>query len=148
MRISRKCQYALRAVFELSVRNAGRPVKIHDIADAQNIPPRFLEVIMNQLRHAGLVESRRGNEGGYMLAGKPQNLTVGQVVACVDGPISITDENTKNNDAATFFGDYAFEQFWQKVNDAVSTICDNTTFAELVEKEKKRKTSHVTNYTI
>ena len=77
MRISKKCQYALRAVFELAVRNTGQPVKIQQIAGAQNIPPRFLEVILNQLRHAGFVESRRGNEGGYMLAPGAEELTVG-----------------------------------------------------------------------
>ncbi len=148
MRISKKCQYALRAVFELSVRNTGHPAKIHDIADAQNVPLRFLEVILNQLRHAGFVESRRGKEGGYLLVNLPDSLTIGQVIACIDGPISITDENTKNNSAGSFFGDFAFEQFWHKVNEAVSEICDNTTFAELVEQEKKRKVCRVPNYTI
>jgi Rrf2 family protein len=87
MRISKKCQYGLQAVFELAVRKTGQPVKIHQIAGAQNIPPRFLEVILNQLRHAGFVESRRGNEGGYMLARDAEELTVGQVIRCMTGAL-------------------------------------------------------------
>ena len=135
MRISKKCQYALRAVFELAVRNTGQPVKIHDIAGAQNIPPRFLEVILNQLRHGGFVDSRRGNEGGYMLARAAEELTVGEIFQYIEGAISV-------------FGDYAFKQLWQKVNNAISEICDNTTFAELVEYETAQKSTCVPNYTI
>ncbi len=68
MLVSQKSQYALRAVFELARRNGGLPVKIADIAEAQAIPQRFLEVIMNQLKQGGFVESRRGKRGGYLLA--------------------------------------------------------------------------------
>jgi len=149
MRISKKCQYALRAVFELALRNTGQPVKIHDIAGAQNIPPRFLEMILNQLRHAGFVDSRRGNEGGYILTRDAEELTVGEIIQCIQGPISETfGNNRKPNKVESFFGDYAFEQLWQKVNNAVSQICDNTTFAELVENETAKKSAHVPNYTI
>ena len=138
----------MRAVFELSVRNSGQPVKIHDIAAAQNIPPRFLEVILNQLRHAGFVDSRRGNDGGYMLAVSADNLTVGRIIEYIQGPISMTANGRKKPDNGSFFGDYAFEQLWQKVNDAVSGICNNATFAELVKYEKAQKTVCVPNYTI
>jgi len=90
MKISKRCQYALRAVFELGLRKTDQPVKIQEIAGAQNIPPRFLEVILNQLRHAGFVDSRRGSEGGYMLAQAPEDLTVGQVIRYIQGPFSMT----------------------------------------------------------
>ena len=65
MRISKKCQYALRAVFELAWRNTGEPVKTHSIARAQGMSSRFTEVILNDLKHAGFVKSIRGKEGGY-----------------------------------------------------------------------------------
>ena len=76
MRISKKCQYALRAVFELASRNNNEPVKTHDIARSQRISPRFTEVILNELKHGGFVESKRGNVGGYLLARSPDDLTV------------------------------------------------------------------------
>ena len=149
MRISKKCQYALSAVFELALRDTDQPVKIHDIAGAQNIPPRFLEVILNQLRHAGFVESRRGSKGGYMLARAAEELTVGEIVQCVQGPISMpADDTQKANKSESFYGDCAFEQLWENVNSAISQVCDNMTFAELIECEKAKKTAAVPNYSI
>ena len=68
MKISKKCQYALKAIFELSLRNSDRPLKAKDIARSQGISTRFIEVILNDLKHGGFVESHRGNEGGYVLA--------------------------------------------------------------------------------
>lgn len=149
MRIPKKCEYALRAVFELALRGSGQPVKIHQIAGAQNIPPRFLEAILNQLRHAGFVESRRGNEGGYMLAKSADYLTVGKVIRCLQGPIFLLpDSESKANKSEYFCGDYAFEQLWQNINGAISQVCDNTTFAKLVECEKGEKTASVPSYSI
>jgi len=149
MRISRKCQYALRAVFELALRDTGQPVKISEIAGAQNIPTRFLEVILNQLRHAGFVESRRGNEGGYMLARPAWEITVGQIIQYAQGSISLSADNTGRLDKSQYFyGDYAFKELWQKLSRAIYQICDNTTFTELVESETARKTATVPNYAI
>jgi Rrf2 family protein len=148
MRISKKCQYGLQAVFELAVRTIGQPVKIHQIAGAQNIPPRFLEVILNQLRHAGFVESRRGNEGGYMLARDAGELTVGQVIRCIQGPINVTADDGGAANSGGCLGESAFEQLWQKVNSAVSSICDSATIAELVEYERANGTACALNYSI
>lgn len=149
MRIPKKCQYALRAIFELGLRDPGQPVKIHEIAGAQNIPPRFLEVILNQLRHAGFVDSQRGSEGGYMLVKPVEDLTVGEVLRYIQGPISITTNvESKTNKGESFYGDYAFKQLWANVNSAMSQVCDNTTFAELIECEKAKKTASVPNYSI
>jgi Rrf2 family protein len=149
MKIPKRCQYALRAVFELGLRKPGQPVKIQEIAGAQNIPPRFLEAILNQLRHADFVDSRRGSEGGYMLAQVPEALTVGQVIRCIQGPISMTANDDKGSEERqSFYGDYAFDQLWDNVNMAISKVCDNTTFAELIEYEKAKKTTNVPNYSI
>jgi len=148
MRIPKKCQFALRAVFELALREPSQPVKIYQIAGAQNIPPRFLEAILNQLKHAGFVDSRRGNEGGYMLARAAKNLTVGEVIRHIHGPISMdTDDIKKADKSDYFYGDYAFKQLLENVNDAISGVCDNMTFAQLVEYEKTKTTS-VHNYAI
>jgi len=86
MQISQKCQYALRAVFELARRPREAPVKVGDIAEAQAIPPRFLEIILNQLKRGGFVESRRGASGGYSLARSPDELTMGEIIRFVEGP--------------------------------------------------------------
>ena len=67
-KISKRCRYGLRAIFELALRGTSEPVKIQDIASAQGIPQRFLEIILSELKQGGFVESRRGSNGAYMLA--------------------------------------------------------------------------------
>ena len=87
MRVSAKADYALRAVIELAAAGEG-PVKGERIAQAQEIPLKFLENILGDLRHAGIVRSQRGAEGGYWLARPPEEITVADVVRAVDGPIA------------------------------------------------------------
>jgi Rrf2 family cysteine metabolism transcriptional repressor len=85
--VSQKCQYAIRAVFELARRHGQGPVKISDIAEEQTIPLRFLQVILNQLRRGSIVEARRGSEGGYYLSRQPDQVTVGEIVQFIEGPL-------------------------------------------------------------
>ena len=87
MRVSAKADYALRAVIELAA-TADGPVKGERIAQAQEIPLKFLENILGDLRQAGIVRSQRGVEGGYWLARPPEEISVADVVRAVDGPIA------------------------------------------------------------
>ncbi len=80
MHISQKCQYTLRALFELAKHYGGEPVSAAEIAEAQAIPPRFLELILQSLKNSREVDSRRGNYGGYVLAVSPETITVGDVI--------------------------------------------------------------------
>jgi Rrf2 family protein len=88
VRVSAKTDYAIRAVLELAAGGDERPVKGERIATAQQIPLRFLENILMQLRHAGLVESRRGADGGYRLARAPEEITLAEVIRAIDGPLA------------------------------------------------------------
>src|SRR5438477_12737858 len=85
VRVSAKVDYALRAVIELAASGDG-PVKGERIAQSQEIPLKFLENILGDLRHAGILRSQRGVEGGYWLARSPDELTVAEVVRAVEGP--------------------------------------------------------------
>jgi Rrf2 family protein len=87
VRVSAKADYALRAVIELAA-SADGPVKGERIAQAQEIPLKFLENILGDLRHAGIVRSQRGAEGGYWLARPADEISVAEVVRAVDGPIA------------------------------------------------------------
>lgn len=81
MRLAQKTVYAVRAVFELAMREpSGEPVAIATIAQAQKIPAQFLQVIMRELRQGGFVDSRRGKDGGYLLGRPAADLAVGEVV--------------------------------------------------------------------
>ncbi|HET8757946.1 MAG TPA: Rrf2 family transcriptional regulator [Solirubrobacteraceae bacterium] len=88
MRVSAKTDYALRAALELAAAPDEKPMKGERIATAQAIPLRFLENILMQLRHAGLVESRRGAEGGYRLARPAADVTLADVIRAIDGPLA------------------------------------------------------------
>jgi Rrf2 family protein len=149
MRIPKRCEYALRAVFELALRNTSQPVRISEIAGAQDIPPRFLEVILNQLRHGGFVESRRGSAGGYMLARAADQITVGELMEFMLGPLFGVDARRGSGGGnRSFAGDCAFMHLWEAVDRAVSTLCHSTSFAELVEYEKAERTSAAPSYAI
>ena len=87
MRVSAKADYAVRAVVELAVSDGG-PVKGERISQAQDIPLKFLENILLELRYAGLVRSQRGAEGGYWLARPPEEITLAEVIRSVEGPIA------------------------------------------------------------
>ncbi|ALO93602.1 MULTISPECIES: RrF2 family transcriptional regulator [Streptomyces] len=87
MRISARADYAVRAVLELAVRQGNGPVKAEEIAAVQEIPHKFLEGILGDLRRAGVVDSRRGGGGGYRLAREAASITVADVIRAVDGPI-------------------------------------------------------------
>jgi Rrf2 family protein len=88
VRVSAKTDYAIRAALELAAAEDDKPVKGERIATAQAIPLRFLENILMQLRHAGLVESRRGAEGGYRLARPAAEVTLADVIRAIDGPLA------------------------------------------------------------
>jgi Rrf2 family protein len=88
MRISAKADYAVRAVVELAAATDEKPIKAERIANAQNIPLNFLENILGELRHAGIVRSHRGAEGGFRLAKPADKITVADVIRAVEGPLA------------------------------------------------------------
>src|SRR5919201_2024457 len=88
MRISAKADYAVRAAVELAAASDDKPIKAERIATAQDIPLNFLENILGELRHAGIVRSQRGAEGGYWLARPADQITVADVIRAVEGPLA------------------------------------------------------------
>jgi Rrf2 family protein len=137
MQVSQKCQYTLRALFELAKRQGAEPVTVAEIADAQAIPSRFLELILQGLRVDGMVESRRGANGGYVLAGSPETITVGDIIRAVDGSLAPvkcvvgrSDEHCRLKDGCAFMG------VWQKAQRAMEEVYDNTTLQDLIDDER------------
>ena len=145
-KLSQKCRYALRALFELTLRDTVEPVKIQNIATAQGIPPRFLEVILSELKHGGFVESRRGSDGGYFLARPAYSLTVGEVLDFLRRGSSNSSRIVQ--DQTDLFGNYALSEMLKKVTKAISTVYDQTTFADLVERELAIRNAQAPNYII
>jgi Rrf2 family protein len=88
MHVSAKADYALRAAAELAATDAATPLKAERISDAQEIPIKFLESILLELKHAGIVRSQRGPDGGYALARAPEEISLADVIRAVDGPLA------------------------------------------------------------
>jgi Rrf2 family transcriptional regulator, cysteine metabolism repressor len=136
MMVSKKCQYAVRAVFELAKRYGPEPVKIGEIAEAQAVPVRFLEAILNQLRLAGCLESRRGPDGGYLLAVPPWELTLGEVIRSIEGPqATVNWVGGESGEECCFYGASVFKSVWGRAQQAVAEVFDNTSFQSLVNEE-------------
>lgn len=148
MQVSQKCQYAVRAIFELALRRGEGPVKVGDIAEAQAIPARFLEVILSELRKGGFVESRRGSAGGYALARSPRELTVAEVVRFIEGPLEpVTCVVGQSDSCCPLYGGCVFLEVWQDALKAMSDVFEAATFQGLVERHK-RKGAYVESYVI
>ncbi len=116
MSVSSKCYYALRAMYALSENLSTEPMKIAEIADSQRIPIRFLEVILNQLKGGGFVQSRRGAEGGYRLARPSDQVTVGEIMRFIDGPIApVNCVSQSRPKVCEFPGGCEFMPFWGRL---------------------------------
>jgi Rrf2 family protein len=141
MNISVKGEYALQAILDLAMQPQGEPVRIADIARRQKIPQKFLELILAGLKQAGFVESRRGAEGGYLLARAADSLTVGEVLRFVEGK-----HDAKGRDRRK--GETPFTEMWQLVDQAVSSVIDRTTFADLMRGWQEKQSRFVLNWEI
>jgi Rrf2 family protein len=149
MMVTQKSQYALRALFDLARRSQAGPVRIEDIAKSQAIPQRFLEVVLNELKHEGLVEAKRGPRGGYQLARHPRDITVAQVMECCQGrftPVECLPDPSSAD--CSFKGDCVFVSLWEEVREAVSRVYESTTLQDLVEREEARLAANAYNYAI
>jgi Rrf2 family transcriptional regulator, cysteine metabolism repressor len=145
MNISVKGEYALHALIDLAFQRPGEPVKIADIARRQKIPQKFLELILAGLKQGGFVESRRGAEGGYLLARSPDTVTVGDVLRFVEGP---QPGPRPGRSRSRRYPDNPFSDMWERVDRAVSEILDKTTFGDILRDWTEKQTKHVLNWEI
>jgi Rrf2 family transcriptional regulator, cysteine metabolism repressor len=141
MNISVKGEYALQAIFDLCAQTPGQPVKIADIARRQRIPQKFLELILASLKQGGFVESRRGAEGGYLLARPGSQITIGEVYRFFEGGQNGKSRSRRQSDSP-------FDQLWRQVDDAVSGVVDRTTFADLQRIWTEKHDKFVPNWDI
>ena len=149
MSISQKCQYAVRAIFELAKKGQGVSATIHEIAETQAIPPLFLEVILSQLKQGGFVDSRRGVQGGYMLAVSPEKLTAADIIQFIDGPIDPVRCTLGASEAdCRLYGQCVFINLWKRAGDAVTRVYKEATFQKLIEEERECAGKSVENYCI
>src|SRR6266550_6167225 len=135
--ISRKGKYAIRAVLYLAQRYGEGPIPIEEIASAEKISRKFLETILLELRYAGVLDSKRGKGGGYLLRETPSRLTVGRIIRVVEGPLSPVDcvSRSAYRPCADCLDESScrIRLVMKEVRDAISRVLDRKTLAALVE---------------
>ena len=137
MLITQKKQYALRAIFELAKHQGEGPLKSVEIAQSQAIPQRFLEIILNRLKHAGIVAAKRGYTGGFHLKRPAHEITVSDVFQATDddGAESVVCVSCVSKNDCPFFGNCAFMPLWSQMQQAIDLVCDKTTVQDLLDSE-------------
>jgi Rrf2 family cysteine metabolism transcriptional repressor len=140
MRLSLRGEYAVRALLVLGLNYEQPVVRIQTISDQQNIPKRFLEQILNDLKSGGMVQSKRGVGGGYRLARPPEQITLASVVRHIEGalaPVSCVSEKFYEKCSCPDESRCAIRSVMKEVRDAIVEIVERVTIAELCQRARK-----------
>jgi Rrf2 family protein len=130
MRISAKVDYAVRAALELAAAG-GDPIKGEAIADAQDIPLKFLENILGELKHSGIVSSRRGAQGGYWLAKPADKVNLADIVRAVEGPLASV--RGQSPEGLKYKGEAEpLQKVWIALRANLRAVMEDTTLADVV----------------
>ncbi len=139
MKLSTKGQYGLRALLEIAIYQNEGPVTLNNIAARQDISEGYLEQLMMPLKRAGIVKSVRGAQGGYLLAKNPKEVTVGEVIRVLEGPIAPVACVDEENPEECVRADFCVTRIvWEKVRDSISGVLDSFSLEDLVQESKKR----------
>ncbi len=133
--ISTKGRYAMRLMLDLALFKDEGVTNIKDISDRQDISPKYLEAIISSLNRAGLVRSIRGPQGGYVLTKDPREYTVGSIIRAVEGDLTIVPCIKEGSEYCDRFDNCTTVKLWAKIDDAISTVIDEITLADLVSWE-------------
>jgi Rrf2 family protein len=129
--LTRKGKYGLKAMIALAKAGRGGPVLIGDLAEQEAIPKKFLEHILLALKHRGLVHSRKGPGGGYQLGRAPEQISVGDIVRALDGPLALVSCVSQTAyspcEECVTEKDCAVRRIFQQVRDQTANILDGTT---------------------
>lgn len=125
MKISTKGRYGLTIMIELAKKFGEGPISLKSIAQTNDLSEHYLEQLIAPLRNAGLVRSIRGAYGGYVLADNPAEITAGDVIRVLEGPIAIV-EGIENEEPAQ-------RELWIRMTDAIKSVLDNTTIDDLAK---------------
>ncbi len=133
MKLSSKGRYAVRALFDIAFYNEGQPTQVKDIAERQAIPQRFLEQIFQDLKRSGIVGSKRGPQGGYLLARPAGEIRLGEVVRVIEGAVSL-GEGVPGPQAPrdlAFDGLRVTESIFEDISSRIESCLDHVTIADV-----------------
>ena len=142
--ISKKSKYAITALVALALTESDRPLTARAIAGQQQVPVRFLEIILNELKQGGFVRSLRGKAGGYVLARPAREITTNNVFNFLESPFSEPVPATQS----PILGQLALESLMEQANQAITDVFDNTTIEDIAQQEIRRRDAFEINYVI
>ncbi len=138
MKLSTKGRYGLRSMIDLALNSKGEQVALYSIAERQNISVSYLEQVFSILRKSGLVNSIKGAQGGYILADKPADITVGRILRALEGSLSIVDYSNEEVEEDKKSVEYCLKvNVWEKINQSIDKVVDNITLEDLIEEYKE-----------
>ncbi|MEI8354914.1 MAG: Rrf2 family transcriptional regulator [Deltaproteobacteria bacterium] len=137
MRLSTKSRYGLRALFDMAYNAGTLPVQIKDISRRQEISPRYLEQIFQSLKKAGILKSKRGPQGGYYLARRPDQITVKEIIDAAEGDTLLVDclhEKKGKKTTCQFEANCVTQTVWQEATERLNDYFSQTTLKSLCER--------------
>jgi Rrf2 family protein len=147
MNISTRGRYGLRALLEIATQPKGRPLAIRDISEKQQMSVTYLEQILHKLKKAGIVRSRRGAKGGYVLSRDVNKITVSQIINALDGPISISYCDIPGLREKSCVGPEACVSriLWKRLEDLIDNALSSVTLADLQKEASGLRSVRRTN---
>lgn len=141
LRLTTKGKYGVKALFELAMHQGAGPLPLKEIAERQGLSEHYLEQLVAPLRKSGLISSVRGAQGGYVLTRPASQVTVGDILRVLEGPLEPAEAN------AAAIGSPA-EGVWERVRQRIVAVVDSITLAELVEQARRQQADRVPMYHI
>lgn len=141
MKLSKRGEYGLKALIDLAASDSDAVIRIRELAEREQIPVKFLEQILLTLKHAGLLQSRRGMNGGYYLARPPEEITLGQIVRTLDGPLApirCVSQMAYERCVCENEETCGLRSVMLDVRNAISEILDETTLAQAAQRGSHR----------
>jgi len=149
MNLSTKGRYGVKAMFDLALHYGDGPIPLKNVAERQGISEPYLEQLISVLRKAGLVKSVRGAQGGYMLNAEPGQITVGDILKVLEGPVAPTECVTEDEPVECAKADYCVTRIiWEKVRDSINEVIDSITLQDMLEDYKKINANNAYMYYI
>jgi Rrf2 family protein len=142
MKISTKGEYGIRALMELTQRFGSGYIQSTEIATARNVPENYLYQLLITLRKAGLIRSRRGPQGGHMLARSPERISLAEAIIALEGPLALTScAQDEMDDECGFKEQCVIRDVWRRVTQAAEGILEQTNLADLAKSEREKRSA-------
>lgn len=141
MKLSTKGRYGLRAVIDIAVNSESEAVALSCIAERQNISISYLEQLIAKLKKAGIVNSFRGAQGGYILAKNPEEISVGEILRALEGDLNPVDcAEVIGGESSCSGSDACVTKYvWKRISESINTAVDEIKLSELVEESRQMK---------